>query len=54
MYCSHCGGPLHYKDLDNAGFCTRCDTIVSVSPCKVTFWNLMAVFTMLWTLQVGI
>jgi hypothetical protein len=50
MYCSHCGNQLFHKDLNNAGFCARCDAVVDVSPCKVAFWNLMAVFIMLWTL----
>ncbi|MEX2316274.1 MAG: hypothetical protein WD669_03920 [Pirellulales bacterium] len=54
MYCSHCGGQLFYKDLNNAGWCIRCDTIVSVSRCKIPFWNLMAVLTMAWPLQLGI
>jgi hypothetical protein len=51
MFCSHCGSELHYKDLNNDGWCAHCDGVVSVSRCKVPFWNLMAVFTLAWTLQ---
>jgi hypothetical protein len=51
MYCCHCGQPLYYKDPSNHGWCVRCDRIVAVSPCKVSFWNLMAVFVSLWAVQ---
>lgn len=43
---------MYYKDLDNCGWCVRCWKIVSVTDCSISYWNLMAVFTMLWTLQV--
>ena len=54
MYCSHCGGQLHYKDLNEDGWCPRCASVVNVSPCKIPFWNLMAVFIMAWTLSLHI
>lgn len=50
MYCTQCGAQLNYKNLVGEGFCDSCETVVSVSPCKVSFWSLMAVFIMLWTL----
>jgi hypothetical protein len=54
MYCSRCGGQLHYKNLDNAGWCEHCASVVNVWPCKVPFWNVMAVIMMAWMAQVGI
>jgi hypothetical protein len=51
MYCAQCGTKLFYKDLENHSFCERCQAVVGVSQCKVSFWSLMAVFTMLWTLS---
>jgi len=53
MYCSHCGGPLFYQNLDHDSWCARCSSVVQASPCKVSFWNLFAVFTIAWTLTVG-
>jgi hypothetical protein len=52
MFCSHCGEELNYKDLNNDGWCDRCARIVGASPCKVPFWNLLAVFVMAWTLAI--
>jgi hypothetical protein len=52
MYCSKCGRQLHYKDAENQGWCFDCWKIVDVASCNVSYWNLMAVFTMFWPLQV--
>ena len=52
MYCSHCGQQLFYKDLERCSWCGRCQAIVEISRCKVSFWNLMAVFTLLWVANV--
>ena len=52
MFCSHCGEDLHYKDLNNDGWCERCAAVVVTSACKVPFWNLLAVFVMAWTLTI--
>ena len=51
MYCSKCGRPLHYKDTNSQGWCFDCWNIVDVTQCKISYWNLMAVFTMYWPLQ---
>jgi hypothetical protein len=53
MFCAHCGSPLNYKDLNDDGWCEHCTTVVNVSQCKVSFWNLMAVGIMAWTLTIG-
>ena len=53
MYCDHCHGEMYYKDLENCGWCIRCGAIVHTTECTVTYWNLMAVFTMLWPLAVA-
>jgi len=53
MYCPHCGRQLHYRDPYNQGWCFHCADIVRISPCKIPFWSLMAVFVLLWTLQVA-
>jgi len=52
MYCEKCGRQLYYHDPDNHGWCFTCGEICNISNCKVSYWNLMAVFTMLFTLQV--
>jgi len=52
MYCTKCRRQLYYKDPDNRGWCFTCGQVVSIEKCKVSYWNLMAVFTMMWTLQV--
>ena len=51
MYCSKCRRELYYKDPDSQGWCFTCSQIVGVENCKISFWNLMAVFTMFWPLQ---
>ena len=52
VYCEKCHRELYYKDPDSQGWCFTCGQIVGVDNCKVSFWNLMAVFTMFWPLQV--
>ena len=54
MYCSKCRRELYYKDTESKGWCFGCSQIVGVTNCKVSHWNLIAVLTMLWNLQVGI
>jgi len=54
MYCSHCGQSLFYRNPHNHSWCVRCRKVVDVSPCKVSFWNLMAVFISLWAVQMGV
>ena len=51
MYCAKCKRQLHYKDASNQGWCFDCWQIVDIESCKVSYWNLMAVFTMCWPLQ---
>jgi hypothetical protein len=53
MYCSHCGRDMHYENLEHDGYCENCGSVVQVSPCKVSFWTLLAVFTCAWTLTIG-
>jgi hypothetical protein len=52
MYCAKCRRQLYYKDPENHGWCFGCGEICSIENCKIPYWSLMAVFTMLWTLQV--
>jgi len=52
MYCAKCRRQLYYKDPNNHGWCFTCGKVVDITNCGVSHWNLMAVFTMLWTLQV--
>ncbi len=52
MYCTKCRRQLYYKDPNNNGWCFTCGKIVNTANCKISQWNLYAVFTMLWTLQV--
>jgi hypothetical protein len=53
MYCSHCGTELFYKDLRDDSWCNLCVAVVDTWPCKVPFWILMAVFTMMWPLMLN-
>jgi hypothetical protein len=52
MYCAKCRRQLYYKDPNNHGWCFTCGKVVDITQCGISHWNLMAVFTMLWTLQV--
>jgi hypothetical protein len=53
MYCSRCCRQMHYANPEHNGWCEGCQAVVQVSPCKVSFWNLFAVFTCLWTLAIS-
>jgi hypothetical protein len=53
MYCDTCRRQLYYKDPNSKGWCFSCNKVVDITQCGVSHWNLMAVFTMLWTLQIG-
>ena len=52
MYCKKCRRELYYRDPDNHGWCFTCGDVVDIEKCKISSWNLIAVFTMLWTLQI--
>lgn len=52
MYCDKCRRQLYYKDPSNHGWCFSCGKVVDITDSKVSFWHLMAVFTMLWAVQV--
>jgi hypothetical protein len=52
MYCDKCRRQLYYKDPASQGWCFSCGRVVDIANCKISQWNLLAVFTMLWTLQV--
>jgi hypothetical protein len=52
MYCKNCRRELFYHDPENHGWCFTCGDIVDIENCKITSWNLIAVFTLLWTLQI--
>ena len=52
MYCKKCRRELYYRDPDNHGWCFTCGDVVDIENCKISSWNLIAVFTMLWTLQI--
>lgn len=53
MYCDTCRRQLYYKDPNNHGWCFSCNKVVDITQCGVSHWNLMSVFTLLWTLQIG-
>ena len=40
------------KIPSNHGWCFTCGKVVDITDSGVSFWNLMAVFTMLWAVQV--
>ena len=50
MYCSRCRRQLFYKNLDSDGWCENCDGVVHVSRCKVSYWILLATFTLQWVM----
>jgi hypothetical protein len=52
MYCDTCRRQLYYKDPNSKGWCFTCNKVVDITQCGVSHWNLMAVFTLLWTLQI--
>jgi len=52
MYCDKCRRQLYYKDPSNNGWCFTCGKVVDVADCKVSQWNLFAVFMMLWAVQI--
>ena len=52
MYCDKCRRQLYYKDPSNHGWCFTCGKVVDITDSKISFWHLMAVFTMLWAVQV--
>ena len=52
MYCAKCRRQLYYKDPNNNGWCFTCAKVVDITNCKISHWNLIAVLTMFWTLQV--
>ncbi len=52
MYCDKCRRQLYYKDPNNKGWCFTCNKVVDITKCGVSQWNLLAVLTMLWSLQV--
>jgi hypothetical protein len=54
MYCSHCHRQLFYHDLSNNGWCDDCGNIVRVSQCKVPYWIVGAICTMLLAVQMGL
>jgi hypothetical protein len=54
MYCSTCRRKLHYKTLDNYGWCDDCNNVVKVSSCSVSYWLVAAVFVVLWAMPSGV
>lgn len=52
MYCAKCRRQLYYKDPNHHGWCFTCGEVVDITNCKVSHWNIIAVFIMFWTLQV--
>jgi len=52
MYCAKCRRQLYYKDPNQHGWCFTCGEVVDITNCKVSHWNIIAVFIMFWTLQV--
>jgi hypothetical protein len=52
MYCTKCRRQLYYKDPNQHGWCFTCGEVVDITNCKVSHWNIIAVFVMFWTLQV--
>lgn len=53
MYCSQCRRQLYYKDLKSQGWCDTCEDVVGVSECNVSYWLVMAVVAMLWSIPLG-
>jgi hypothetical protein len=48
MFCSNCRRPIHYKNLENEGWCEHCHRVIEVSTSSISYWCIAAVIMMPW------
>ena len=51
MYCSDCHRPVFYNDPEKQGWCEKCQRIVKVSQCSVSYWCVAAAVLLPWLMS---
>jgi hypothetical protein len=52
MYCSDCHRQVFYNNPEKQGWCEKCQRIVKVSQCSVSYWCVAAAILLPWLMSV--